>query len=363
MQKKASAYSFSHMIVNVVYLSKILIRKPVFFIRLVINYLTLIISPKKRPLRFVDVAITYKCNFRCKHCSSSVMFNPTKELLSPKEWGVVARKLLDAGALVINITGGEPLLRPDIYDIISAFQPFKVLVAVQTNASLITEKELIKLKKIGVDSINISIDSADPDIHDEFRNHPGAFQKTISAMDLVRKHGFNLCISYTLTHDNIKSQDRENIVALSKKYGTYLSYNLAVPIGFWSGNYLNLITKSDREYLNEILSEYPRSRTDFETTYFRRGCGAIKEKVYLTAYGEVMPCPFIQISFGNLLHESLDAIRNRAYQFKYFREYFTDCIAAENHEFILNTRCYVKEAHQFELPIPYTHAFINTEKA
>jgi MoaA/NifB/PqqE/SkfB family radical SAM enzyme len=363
MTHKRGIYSPGHIWSNINYLSQVLRRKPAFLARLAQNYVKLFTNPKRPPLRLIDVALTYKCNFRCSHCSALVMDRADRLPLTVAEYQVVAKKLLKAGTLVVNFTGGEPFVRRDIYEVIAAFEPSKTLIAVQTNASLVTEERLRKLREIGVDSIGVSIDGADPETHDSFRKHPGAFEKAVRALQMAKELGFNLSISYCLTHDNIRSEDREKVEELSKEYGTYLNYNLAVPIGFWAGKFDGLITPSDRQYLLNLLEEYPQSKTDFETTYFQKGCAAIKEKLYITAYGEVMPCPFIQVGFGNLVHEDVEVIRGRALQYKYFSDYAPVCLAAEDKGFILNTRCYSEEVAGQKMPIPYTEAFVDPAAA
>lgn len=356
-------YSLKHVLVNSEYVLKVMKRKPLFIIRLLRNYIKLFFNHNRPLVRFVDIAVTYKCNMKCTHCSSSVMDIPHKKTLTVEQYELIAKKLLKAGLLVVNFTGGEAFIRKDFFDIINVFQPHKFLIAVQTNASLITEDCLQNLRKIGVDSLDISIDSADPEGHDKFRHTPGAFEKCIKAIEMGKKIGFNVGISYCLTHDNLHSEDREKIVELSKKYNTLLNYVLAVPIGFWRGKYDNLLTSEDRKYLLNILEEYPQSKTDFETNYFKKGCGAIKEKLYISAYGEVMPCPFIQISFGNILTDEVEEIRNRALKYKYFQDYFPHCMAAEDMDLIKNAICYSKEASDMQMPLPHTEAFFDRSSA
>ena len=163
--------------------------------------------------------------------------------------------------------------------------------------------------------------------------------------------------------ENLHSEDRAKVEALSKKYDTLLNYNLAVPIGFWKGSFDALITREDRKHLNKLMEAYPKSKTDFETNYFVNGCGAIKEKLYINAYGEVMPCPFIQVSFGNIMEEEVETIRDTAFQYKYFKEYEPMCLAAEDKDFILNTKCYSKDADDLQMPLHHSVAFFDRNKA
>ncbi len=356
-------YSLKHIAVNSAYLCRPLLKKPVFAMRLARNYLLAARSPKRPPLRFVDIAITYNCNMRCTHCSSTVLKRKGTSPLTVDQFKIIARKLIKAGVLVVNFTGGEPFTRPDLIEIIKCFDPKKLLIAIQTNGYDVTEEKLKELKKVGVDSIGISIDGPSAETHDPFRNSPGAFEHAMKVLEMGTSIGFNMGISYCLTHENLYSTEREEIVKLSKKYKALLNYNLAVPIGFWRGCTDSLITDQDRVFLNNLVNEYPRSKTDFETNYFRRGCGAIKEKLYVTAYGDVMPCPFIQVSFGNLLTDHVEDIRSRALKYRYFSEYHPRCIAAQDLGFINNTICYSQEAKDMKMPLHHEIAFKDQKKA
>jgi len=325
--------------------------------RLVKNYILAVIHPTRPPLRFADIAITYRCTMHCEHCSASVMLDKRRTELTIEEYRIIADKLIKAGLLLINITGGEPTIRDDLKEIVKAFQPGKIFIAVQTNASLLTEERLRELKSAGVDGINVSIDSADAKTHDTFRNSPGAFKKAVKLVKTATRMGFKVGISYVLSRENLYSEDRRKIVAFSKKYGTLLNYNLASPIGFWRGKLDKLLRDKDRQYLLKLLEEYPHSKTDFETNYYTKGCGAIKEKVYISPYGDVMPCPFIQVGFGNILIDDFENIRDRAFQYKYFRSYHKRCLAAEDLDFIKNTICYDKTAVLEKLPVDHMKAF------
>jgi hypothetical protein len=76
-----------------------------------------------------------------------------------------------------------------------------------------------------------------------------------------------------------------------------------------------------------------------------------------------MPCPFIQVSFGNVLFDDVEVIRDRAFQYSYFKEYVPHCIAAEDMQFIQNTWCYSKEASNMQLPLSHTEAFKDRDAA
>lgn len=356
-------YSHRHFAVNFRFLAKISLKKPVFLSRLVRNYARALANPNRPPIRLVDVALTYDCNMDCIHCSAKGLEQPDQRLLTSKDYKKIAKKLLDAGVLIVNFTGGEPLLRKDLGRIIKCFSPKKTLISISTNGIFLTPEKLDELKTFGVDSINISLDAANPSLHDAIRNSPGSFEKALNAAKTAAKKRFKVNLCYVLTSQNLHTADLDRLITIGNEIGANVHYNLAVPIGAWKTESENLLTPKDRRDLNALMEKFPHSRTDQETNYFRKGCGAIKEKLYITAYGDVMPCPFIQVSFGDILTDSISQIRQNAFLYRYFNKYPPVCLAAEDMEFIKNTRCYGKDAQNRPMPVFHTKAFKDLQAA
>ena len=149
-----------------------------------INYLT------ARPL-CVSFEITHSCNARCKHCHRGGHVD--EQQASPQKFAKVFNELKP---VVIQISGGEPLLRKDVEEVITALKqpdgtPYIVFV---TNAALLTKEKYYRLREIGVDAFSVSLDYPD-ERHDEFRNIPGLFQKIrnlVENVDGSRKNVINL---------------------------------------------------------------------------------------------------------------------------------------------------------------------------
>jgi MoaA/NifB/PqqE/SkfB family radical SAM enzyme len=110
--------------------------------------------------------------------------------------------------------------------------------------------------------------------------------------------------------------------------------SIPCPVGRWSNNFSECLDDSDREYFTSLQREYPFLRRDFDSNYFRRGCSAGTEKLYLTPYGDIIPCPFIHISFGNVKEEPCSVIRTRMLKLDRFRDYCQVCLAGEDPVFI-----------------------------
>jgi MoaA/NifB/PqqE/SkfB family radical SAM enzyme len=314
-------------------------RKPKLFGRILKGYLRSR-SGNIGALRFMDIALSYACNFSCQHCSADALSRPGASNLTLEEYGRIAEEAMLAGALVFHFTGGEPLLQKGLFDYIRAFRPDENLISIQTNGWHVDGEFLDNYREAGGDILCVSVDSVDSEIHDKFRQKPGSWERAIAAVKLAKGRGFQVLMSYTITHFNLRSRDFEDMIVLSRALGANLSLNLAVPAGKWMGNLDYLLNKDDRVVLNRYLRKYPHVRTDFESNWKTRGCPAFKEKCYLTPYGEVLPCPFIHVSFGNVRSTSLSEIRRNALKSKYLNVYHPICIAAEDTYFINHAGCY-----------------------
>jgi hypothetical protein len=141
------------------------------------------------------------------------------------------------------------------------------------------------------------------------------------------------------------------MIELTEELGVWCYFNLAVPAGNWRAQSELLFRPEDRVEMERIFAEHPHCRVDLTSNWLRYGCGAVKEKLYLTAYGDVIPCPFIQVGLGNLRHENVSVVRQRALRLPEFAEYSPICLAAEDRNFIERCPCYTQEAKH--LPVPY----------
>jgi MoaA/NifB/PqqE/SkfB family radical SAM enzyme len=311
--------------------------KPLLFLRLVRTYLGIIFL-KRRPLRYVDFAIDYRCNLGCEHCFKTVLEKDESangaRRLSIEDYGRIADEAMALGAVNFSFQGGEIFLYKDWEKVIRACKPWKNVISVSTNGTMLTEENLNRLKRTGVDILTISLDSAVPEEHDRFRGVDGTFDKVIDGIDRALKRGFNVTIGTVVSHDNLHSDGISGLIEMAESKRIILNLILAVPAGNWQKNKEILVTEKDMDYINGLVSGSPYIRTDFEANFVSSGCGAIKEILYLTPYGDVLPCPFMHISFGNALDESIGAIRDRGLENRYFKEYYGKCLVAEDREFI-----------------------------
>ncbi len=304
-----------------------------------------------RPLRNVDIALSYSCNLTCSHCSCESM-KKNAPRLNEKELMRVANEAQNLGSIYFSFTGGEPLINDDLEDIIQLFQPEKNLIGLQTNATMLDERRLKSLYKAGVDVFQVSVDSSDAEEHDTFRGMSGAHTKTMRNIDMALGRGFGVILCTTISHENIRKKSLVRLLEYSKRRSLPIVVSIACPVGRWAGNESIMLNDEDRKILHKLQKRFPHLRRDFESNYMKRGCSACVEKLYITPYGDVIPCPFVHISFGNIRKESLASIRDRMLQIDYFTRYNPVCLAGEDKDFI-NT--YISKTFGHEaLPINWS---------
>lgn len=197
--------------------------------------------------------ITYACNLKCKHCYATAG-KPLLDELTTEEAKQAIDKLDKAGVPIIAFSGGEPLVRRDIFELSRYAADKGIYVAMATNGTLITKEIAKKMKKSGIQFVQISLDGADAKTHDGFRGVPGAFDRTIKGIKNCVEQGFFVNISTTVTHYNYKQIPK--IIDLCEKLGVnwFMAYNF-VPVG--RGDYIKKsdLTAEEREELLKMLWE------------------------------------------------------------------------------------------------------------
>lgn len=341
-------------------------RKPKLLARIARSYLDILFGQRK-PLRYLDLCVNLNCNLKCEHCFATAFKIPNDDVtssfnkiikplpLSVNEWHEVVCQGMDLGAISVGFTGGEPLMYPHLKEAIHAVLPEKMLILVNTNGTLLTRSKAKDLYKSGVDIIQISLDSGIMEEHDRFRNQTGAFQRAIEGMNNALAAGLKVTIVPTISHLNIRSDGIKKLISYAMQKGVLLNLSMAAPAGKWNSNSTCLLSSDDSEYLNHLVSYYPHVRRDFETNYWFYGCGAAKEKLYITPYGDVIPCPYMHISFGNVRTSPLAAIRSRMLTVNELREYHTKCLVSEDRDFIEKRMSRIAQSQV--IPVPWENIF------
>jgi MoaA/NifB/PqqE/SkfB family radical SAM enzyme len=177
-------------------------------------------------LLVISFEVTLSCNCNCHHCDLGG-FKKEEKQIQPKDYARIVRELKP---LVVQLSGGEALLRPDIVDIVKATKQFGKLpyVILVTNGVLLNEKIYRQLLEAGLNQLSISLDFPD-ERHDEFRRHPGLFRHLEGIVPKLAKYGFNnIILNSAITRANFRE-----LVPLAKKaieWGVLISYSAYTPL-------------------------------------------------------------------------------------------------------------------------------------
>ncbi len=306
--------------------------------------------------RVIDLSIGYECNLKCDHCSATGLENDAPPL-KLDDYRRIVKEAEGLGNLSWNITGGEPLMIEWLDDLIHILKPSKYYISLQTNCMLLTRKRAGELGKAGVNCITTSLDSHAPDTHNRFRGNPKSYDRVVSGIKNAKDAGMQVLVGGTVTHDNIKSDDLRLLIEKVNSLGAVFLFNLAVPCGSWRNNRDIIITGRDRLYLKKLLNKYPASSTDHEPGRNRIGCPAGMEKIYITPDGDVLPCPFIHVSFGNVKKASLSDIIRKMRFVPQFGSYPDICVAAEDSLFHNRVFPAIEKYHKGKGAVPCEDVF------
>ena len=291
-------------------------------------YMKLADSPAaKEKAEFIPLVISWnvtrKCNLKCSHC----YINATKEELRGELTTEEAKRLMDqisdVSRPLLILSGGEPLLREDIYDLIRYGASKGFRMGLGSNGSLIDEAVAKKLKDAGVKTVSISIDSSIPEKHDEFRGVKGSWQKAVNAITALKQNGVLVQVNTTVTQQNHGEIDE--IMSLAEELGVE-NFHLffLVPTGrgikiadlspaLYEGMIKSTFAKTAKHRLNvrpSCAPQFMRIAKDMglDMRQWIRGC--IAGLYYCRVYpnGDITPCPYLPVKLGNIREKTFSEI-------------------------------------------------------
>jgi len=154
-------------------------------------------------LRLVAWETTRNCNLNCIHCRASATSGPHSGELDTAEAFRLLDQIAEVAKPIIILTGGEPLLRDDIFDIAAYGTKKGLRMVMAPNGTLVTEPIAKKLVDSGIKRISISLDGATRESHDKFRQVDGAYDGALNAMKIARKIGLDFQVNTTITKTNL----------------------------------------------------------------------------------------------------------------------------------------------------------------
>jgi radical SAM protein with 4Fe4S-binding SPASM domain len=174
---------------------------------------------------------TYQCNLRCKHCYEDAGGKKRAELSTEEAKQVldILSKLSGIGLPALSLSGGEPLAREDFFELVAYAKNRVSYVSIASNGTLITPEIAKRIREEKVDYVEISIDGASSQIHDDFRGVSGAFKRAMAGVENCVAEGIDTCIATVLHRNNLAELDK--LVALAKKLDVRLMHFNYIPTG------------------------------------------------------------------------------------------------------------------------------------
>ncbi|MDR2819682.1 MAG: heme b synthase [Desulfovibrio sp.] len=313
--------------------------------------------------RLIAWEVTRSCNLACKHCRAEAHPHPYENELSTDEAKALIDTFPQVGAPLVIFTGGDPMMRQDIYELVSYARDSGLTCAFSPNGTLIDEDSAQKIKAAGVERCSISIDGPDAESHDAFRGVPGAFDASLRGIAHLKAAGLPFQINTTVTRDNLANF--KDIFDLCERLGAVAWHIfLLVPVGraatladqsITAGEYETVLhwfydfRKTTAMHLKatcaphyyRILRERAHAEglrvtpEAFGMDAITRGCLGGTGFCFISHVGQVQPCGYLELDCGNVRTTPFPRIWRESVYFRQFRNqsaYKGKCGACEYHK-------------------------------
>ncbi len=294
---------------------------------------------------------TQKCNLACVHCRCSSGMDSSQGDFSTQEGKELLREIADFSKPVVVLSGGEPLMRPDIFELARYGTSLGLRMCMATNGSLVTEETCREMRAADIRMVSLSLDGGSAAVHDDFRQCPGAFDGVVRAAELFRAHGQKFLINSSFTKRN--QHDIADTFKLAKQLGATAWYLfMVVPTGRGEEIMNELISREDYEEIlhwhyqqekqeHDILMRptcaphyyriVPQKAREEGVSFQRRslsfstgggkGCLAAQSICLIDCFGNVKPCSYFHRSAGNLRQTPFREIWEKAPLFRELRDF------------------------------------------
>ncbi|HDZ62487.1 MAG TPA: radical SAM protein [Nitrospirae bacterium] len=308
--------------------------------------------PLKFEPKWIAWEITRRCNLKCVHCrsSSELVVNEHPDFSTEEAFRIID-DISGYAKPVIVLSGGEPLLRNDVFDIAKYGTEKGLRMCVATNGTLVTDEICEKMKVSGIRIVSLSLDGSSDKVHDDFRSQQGAFSGTINAAELFKKHGIEFIVNSSFTKRN--QEEIPKVYRLAKELGATAWYMfMIVPTGRGEEIMSELISSEDYEDILEWHYEMEKDESDILVRptcaphYYRvvlqksskkgekfqrrslkfstggaKGCIAGQLIALIDVDGNVLPCSYFPKSAGNVREKSFKEIWEKSELFKDLRDF------------------------------------------
>jgi radical SAM protein with 4Fe4S-binding SPASM domain len=297
-------------------------------------------------LKVISWNITRRCNLRCAHCYLPAVFRYDETSDSPGSCELTTRealRLIDQIAAVneevmLILSGGEPLLRSDIYELAEYASGRGMMVVIGTNGYFIDENIARTLKEKGVSGVSVSLDSVNAEIHDDIRQKKGSWDRAVKAIEICKRVGLSVQMNTVVTSNNY--DEMPELVQYARSLGVRV-FSPFFLVCTGKGEELTDITPEQYEELLLLIGELQEKRMGmmirtrcaptFRRILYQRNpessllkleagkCMAGTSYCRITPEGKVTSCPYMQSTAGNVRVKSFQEIWNKSGEFTLLR--------------------------------------------
>jgi AdoMet-dependent heme synthase len=248
--------------------------------------------------------ITWRCNERCVHC---YLDHDGKGEMTTEEIKDVIRQLSESGTFQLSISGGEPLLRRDCFEILAFARARRMNVKLKTNAVMIGPNEAARIKQLGIEQVQISLYSHRPDVHDAITKLPGSWRRTIDGIGHLKASEVKTSITHILMTYN--SRQAKAVKQLAAELGVaFVADPTITPklngdrsimrLGISSEELEEIV--HDAEFVGNVDEFCSPSAEVDEGLLDGYSCSAGHTLAYISPFAEVYPCVQFPMPSGNL---------------------------------------------------------------
>jgi len=270
---------------------------------------------------YSTIEVTWRCNLHCIHCDMELPKKDQKEL-STEEIKEILRQLVQEGSLFLTLTGGEPLLREDLWEILEYAKTLKFFPKIITNGTQITYEYADNIKSLKLSGVDISIYGVTAEVHDGITGVPGSFEKTKEAIRLLRERDVKITLLTVLMKDNFFQL--QELKQYSEDLGAEHSISPTIfpkrdgskePFKF------RINDQQLKEYLKDRLpyDEYKSVQDIERPALCAPHCNLGRLYLVIDAYGSVYPCIARTGVAGNLRKDSVRIIWRESEELKTIR--------------------------------------------
>ncbi len=253
----------------------------------------------------VQLDLTYRCNERCVHC---YLDHDDHGEMTTAEIKHLLHEMAEAGVFILTLSGGEIFLRKDFFDLLEyARRTLMFCVKLKTNAMLIREHEAARIRDLGVESVQISIYSHRPEVHDAITLVPNSLKRSLDAVRFLKSQGLRVIIANVLMTQNM--QDYPGVRALAAELGVECTLDPTIT-PMMDGNRSVLSLGVDQSTLRQVfrdpslvgdVEEFCAISTNpDEDALENLPCSAGHTSCYVSPYGDVYPCVQFPLPTGNV---------------------------------------------------------------